>query len=95
MDEAPPVDEAEPPPPVPSPAPEPAPASSRSETSADASTSDKQPLASAYSDSQTVRAVGWPAVEKRIVVLPRWEQGKPRIRPSLAHVSRTSRPRLA
>jgi hypothetical protein len=33
-----------------------------------------------------VRAVGWPAVEKRIVVLPRWEQGKPRIRPSLAHV---------
>lgn len=32
------------------------------------------------------RAVGWPAVEKRIVVLPRWEQGKPRIRPTLAHL---------
>lgn len=32
------------------------------------------------------RAVGWPAESKRIVVLPRWEKGKPLIRPSLAHV---------
>ncbi len=33
-----------------------------------------------------VRRVGWPVVEKRIVVQPRWEKGKPRIRPSLAHL---------
>lgn len=33
-----------------------------------------------------VRAVGWPVLEKRIVVQPRWEKGKPRIRPSLDHV---------
>lgn len=35
------------------------------------------------------RAVGWPAEPKHIVVLPRWEQGKPRIRPSLSHVDRS------
>lgn len=34
------------------------------------------------------RAVGWPYIEKRIVVLPEWEQGKPLIRPSLDHVDR-------
>ncbi len=34
------------------------------------------------------RAVGWPAESKRIVVLPRWEKGKPRIRPSLSHLDR-------
>ena len=34
------------------------------------------------------RAVGEPFVEKRIVVLPEWEKGKPLIRPSLDHVDR-------
>lgn len=40
------------------------------------------------------RAVGWPAEPKRIVVEPRWERGKPRIRPSLSHVDRARSDRL-
>ncbi|MEZ4332360.1 MAG: ELM1/GtrOC1 family putative glycosyltransferase [Myxococcota bacterium] len=32
------------------------------------------------------RAIGWPTCEKRVVVRPEWETGKPRIRPSLGHV---------
>lgn len=35
---------------------------------------------------QLARAVGWPAVEKRVVVRPEWENAKPRIRPRLDHV---------
>lgn len=35
-----------------------------------------------------VRAVGSPFLEKRIVVLPEWEKGKPLIRPSLDHIDR-------
>ncbi len=34
------------------------------------------------------RAVGLPALEKSIVVLPEWEKGKPLIRPNLDHVDR-------
>ena len=40
------------------------------------------------------RAVGWPAETKRIVVEPRWEKGKPRIRPSLSHVDLARSDRL-
>lgn len=31
-------------------------------------------------------AVGLPSVEKKIVVHPKWEQGKPRVKPSIAHI---------
>ncbi len=33
-------------------------------------------------------AIGFPYVEKRILVHPKWVQGKPRVKPSVAHVDR-------
>ncbi len=35
---------------------------------------------------QLAAATGWPCEEKRVVVRPEWENAKPRIRASLAHV---------
>lgn len=37
---------------------------------------------------QLARAIGWPTIEKKIVVRPEWELAKPRIRPSLDHIDR-------